>query len=260
MTLATLATVRRSWDADAGAYIKAVEAADAQQLEPYIARAINQFVLGCKADGTWASLKACCILMGARTLSGALTPLVGNSVTNNGPFVNGDYDRKTGLKGNGTSKYLTATNPATPSQDSAHQSCYISSNTTSPNGVFVTHLAEWPTTGTNGRTQITSDSARTFTRCRENTGNTVSATSTQFLGTSRADSGGYTIRRAGADATVTVASTGAPNQSLFVFSNPALGQHSDARLAFFSVGTSLTLSLLDARVSAFYTAIGAAIP
>ena len=96
---ATLATVRRSWDADAGAYIKSVEVADAQQLELAVAQAINQFVLGCKADGIWSAIKASCILMGARTLTGALTPLVGSAPTNFN-FVSGDYARKTGLKGN----------------------------------------------------------------------------------------------------------------------------------------------------------------
>lgn len=258
-TLATLATVRRSWDSDAGAYIKAVESADQQQLELAVAQAINQFVLGCKKDGVWTAIKQSCILIGARTLAGALTALVGNNATNNN-FVSGDYARKTGLIGNGTTKYLTATNPATPAQDSAHQSIYISGNTTIPNGLaFATHLAEWPTSGTNGRTQLTSDSGRTFTRSRENTGNTVNATSTEFLGTSRAAGASYTLRRAGADTTVNVASSGAPNQTIYLFANPGLAQYSDARLAFFSVGESLTLSLLDTRVSNLYTAIGNAI-
>jgi hypothetical protein len=34
----------------------------------------------------------------------------------------------------------------------------------------------------------------------------------------------------------------------------------DARLAFYSIGESLDLALLDTRVSALITAIGAAIP
>lgn len=248
------------YDPAAQVYFNAVAIADGQQLEPAVKKAINDFVVGCKRDGIWSSIKASCLLMGARTLSGALTPLVGNSVTNNGPFVSGDYNRKTGLLGNGTSKYLTTTNPATPQQNSAHQSCYISTNTASPADTFVNHVGEWPTSGTDGRTQLSSSSGRTFTRCRETTGNTVLSTSTGFLGISRSVSANYTLRRASSDATITAASSGVPNQSVFVFANPAGAQFSDARLAFFSIGESLTLSSLDSRVSALYTAIGAAIP
>jgi hypothetical protein len=66
-------------DADAAAYIAAVEAADGQALEAGVRWNIDQFVRGCKADGIWTAIKASCILSGARTLSGALVPLVGSA-------------------------------------------------------------------------------------------------------------------------------------------------------------------------------------
>jgi hypothetical protein len=94
-------------DLDAGAYIAAVEAADGQLLEFGVGKAINDFVVGCKLDGIWNAIKASCILSGARTLSGALVPLAGTAPTNvGGLFVSGDYNRKTGLVGNGTTKSL----------------------------------------------------------------------------------------------------------------------------------------------------------
>jgi len=92
-----------SYDADATTYFAAVEAADGQSLESGVKTAINDFIVGCKADGTWSALKASCILAGARTLSGALVPLAGTAPTNYN-FVSGDYNRKTGLVGNGYSK------------------------------------------------------------------------------------------------------------------------------------------------------------
>ena len=58
-----------TYDADASAYILAVEAADGQTLEPATRSAINKFVVGCKADGIWAAIKASCIMAGARTFS-----------------------------------------------------------------------------------------------------------------------------------------------------------------------------------------------
>jgi len=61
-------------DPDAQAYITAVETADGQALETAVRTAINNFVVGCKADGIWNAIKASCILAGARTLAGALVP------------------------------------------------------------------------------------------------------------------------------------------------------------------------------------------
>jgi hypothetical protein len=81
---------------------------------------VDQFVIGCKSDGIWNSLKASCILAGARTLNGALVPLVGTAPTNFN-FVSADYNRETGLKGNGSTKYLNSNraNNADP-QDNFH--------------------------------------------------------------------------------------------------------------------------------------------
>ncbi len=92
-------------DADAIAYVAAVEAADGQALEFGVGKAINDFVVGCKLDGTWSAIKASCILAGARTLNGALVPLAGTAPTNNN-FVSGDYNRKTGVGGQWEYKVL----------------------------------------------------------------------------------------------------------------------------------------------------------
>jgi hypothetical protein len=80
---------RATFDPDAAAYLRAVEAADGQALETPVKRAVDDFFKGTKADGTfWDALKASCILCGARTLAGALVPLVGTAPTNNN-FVAG---------------------------------------------------------------------------------------------------------------------------------------------------------------------------
>ena len=43
----------RLFDPDARDYILRVEAADGERLESQVRGAINDFVLGCKADGIW---------------------------------------------------------------------------------------------------------------------------------------------------------------------------------------------------------------
>jgi hypothetical protein len=132
-------------DADALAYITAVEAADGQSLESSVKIALNSFVKGCKSDGIWGAIKASCIMAGARTLSGALVPLKGASPTNFN-FVSGDYNRKTGLKGNGITKYLDSNrnNNADP-QNSRHVSIYAS--TISTGTTPARYLMTKPTTG-----------------------------------------------------------------------------------------------------------------
>ena len=69
-------------DPDAAAYVLAVQAADNEALEGGVVNAITDFVVGCKSDGIWDAIKASCILAGARTLNGALVPLVGTAPTN----------------------------------------------------------------------------------------------------------------------------------------------------------------------------------
>lgn len=106
MSLSIVSSFNGVTDPDAGAYIAAVEQADGNQLLEFgVGKAINDFVVGCKQDRIWDAIKASCILAGARTRIGALVPLVGTAPTSFN-FVDGDYNRKTGLKGNASNKSL----------------------------------------------------------------------------------------------------------------------------------------------------------
>ena len=257
-----------TYDTDAGDYIQAVEAADAAAgqtggLEPATRQAINNFVIGCKQDGIWNAIKASCILSGARTLNGALQPLVGTAPTNVGPFVTGDYVRKTGLIGNGSSKYINSNrNNNVDPQDNMHVSVYSS-------------LA--PTTGSFPQYFGVGDVAPGTTLCLENlsggtilfrnrtpaTGTITPGSPTGFIGTARSSSAQYTTRVRSATSLFVSASTGNFNANQVFFAQntgSSIGNHSNARLAFYSIGESLDLALLDARVTALITAFGVAIP
>jgi len=138
LTINRLAAAGPALDPDAQAYIDAVELEDGQALEDGVRTAINDFVVGCKSDGIWSAIKSACILAGARTLDGALVPLVGSAPTNNN-FVSGDYDRETGLKGNGSTKYLDSNrnNNADP-QDDNHNAIYIhTAQTAGTGGIYM---------------------------------------------------------------------------------------------------------------------------
>jgi len=242
-------------DVDATLYIQAVEDADGQRLESATAAAINSFVLGCKADGIWPAIKASCILAGARTLTGALTPLVGAAPTSFN-FVSGDYNRKTGLVGDGSTKYLNSNrnNNADP-QDSKHIAAYVASIGTGGGRPFVA-------TGTGtGRTFVNDSIQATVNR---NTFSSATAAIAPCLvGASRDSSSTFTIRRNSQTVSITGATSETPtNQNLLIYRRVAAGitEYSDARLSFYSIGESLDLALLDTRVTTLVNAFAAAIP
>ena len=245
-------------DDDSRAYIAAVEAADGQSLESGVKMAIDAFVLGCKADGIWTAIKASCILAGARTLSGALVPLAG-TVPTNFNFASGDYNRKTGLVGDGSTKYLDSNrnNNADP-QNSQHLAVYASTISTQIGSRYIGYGA-----GTDGRSTIgtgTINNPATF-RSRSNSFSTSSlgiASGSQLLGVSRATSSAFNVRlnQQNQSFSVTSQTPGAGNIEVF----RADIDPTSARLAFYSIGESLDLALLDARVTDLINAFAAAIP
>jgi hypothetical protein len=92
----------------------------------------------------------------------------------------------------------------------------------------------------------------------------ISTGSTTFVGGSRASSASFAYRAYGASSTATIASEdpALSNVNLFVFARNDNGTPqllSPSRLAFYSIGESLDLALLDARVSNLMAAIGAAV-
>lgn len=245
-----------SGDPDARRYITAVQAADQQALEPAVRKAITDFVTGCKQDGIWDAIKASCILAGARTLAGALVPLKGPAPTNNN-FASGDYNRETGLVGNGSNKWLN-TNRASNAQgqDSTHVGLYASTLNTGIQYYFGDSLSGA------SLTQAFSQIGEINHKNRDNTGSGLiyARHAVGFIGNNRSTSSAYVVRGNAGETTVTVNSVAPPSDS-FVFyrGSPTSSFVASGRYAFYSIGESLSLATLDTRVSALITAIGAAI-
>jgi hypothetical protein len=245
-------------DSDVRNYIAAVELADGQQLEQAVKDAIRDFILGCKTDGTWSALKASCILMGARTLSGCLTPLVGSAPTNNGPFVSGDYNRKNGLTGNGSTKFLDSNrnNNADP-QDSKHIAAYVTAFGAGASGAsYIGTLV----TGTGGITHIANLSNNHTVRLNSSSGSGSNiAREVGFCGINRSSASEIAFRNNASTATLANTSTTPANANLSAFVRFGFSP-TDATISFYSIGESLNMSLLRTRLDTLYTAIGAAIP
>jgi hypothetical protein len=236
-------------DLDAAAYVLAVEAADGQALEPAVRLAYNTFVKGCKQDNIWDLISGSCILAGARTLNGALVPLKGPSPANNN-FVSGDYNRKTGLKGDGSTKYLDSNINNNSLPGLSKSTCFYATEIVGNNtflgwrvssqwNSYVTTNLLSGATAVNWPTAIT---APTF--------------------------GGASISGAVSEArcnglTNTVTNTGSGNSTNItwgVFNRNGGAFYGAHRLSFYSISKSLDLALLDARVTTLMSDIGAAIP
>jgi hypothetical protein len=222
-------------------------------LELDVIKAYDAFILGCKHDGIWDAIKASCILAGARTLSGALVPLKGSAPTNNGPFVAADYNRKTGLKGNGSTKYLDSnrSNAADP-RNSNHNSVYRT---------FISNLHVMTTiVGEAGGNTLTDRSSDIGIRNRSAgiVGGGVPAIG--LLGVNRSNSFAVTLRSNKVSTPINLNSEPASSTNLSIFSTATPNGFTSSRIAFYSIGESLDLAKLDTRVTDLITAIGAAIP
>ena len=253
-----------SYDSDAASYIRRVESADGAPLELAVRVAINNFVLGCKQDGIWTAIKASCILAGARTLTGALVPLVGTAPTSFN-FVDANYNRKTGLLGDGTTKYLNSNRSDGASPQNSNHICVYVSTAHNYDGFPIylgTVNANDPFNGIHiGRNGI---NGQLFTRNNSGTFN-LFGTGSQVgvVGTSRPSSSSADVRSTGVTTSYATTSTSPHNINVLIFANlrtnGSVAQYSNGRLAFYSIGDAINLGRLDAHVTALYGAIGAAI-
>lgn len=230
-----------------------------------LANAINTFVKGCKTDGTWDAMKACCIMAAWDGLTGALYPLKGTAPTNNN-FVAADYNRETGLVGDGSTKSLNSNraNNVDP-QNNAHRSVHVtaaptlaSRNYYGSDGISTSggdNLFTYSTNQLSGASRGTGSGSTEFTIGGQ-------GYTTGFKGISRSVSGSYQVRTGGGNTTVNKTSQTPDSGDIFVFARgpSSASLQINARMSFYSIGESLDLALLDARVSTLMTDIGAAIP
>ena len=253
---------KNRYDPDAQVYITAVETADGQALEVAVKDAINAFVVGCKADGIWNAIKSCCILAGARTLTGALVQLIPNaSPITNINFILADRDRTLGVKGNGTDKYLN-TNRASNAdpQDNQHLSVYVTESHLGSSGTYIDSGLD------NGDSLITKSSitGRMVFRSRHPGGGSLTVEGfvnpTGFIGVNRGESNTVNTRVASITTNFNNNSVAPTASNILVFARPRFSatetEFANARIAFFSIGEALLtgdtgLALLDARITTY---------
>ena len=243
-------------DTDAQTYIAAVETADGQSLENNTRVAIQNFITGAKADGIWDAIKSSNILAGARTLNGALVPLKGTAPTQFGTADGWDYNRKTGLAGNGINNYLNSNrnNNADP-QDSKHIAAHVTSIGSGGGRPFIA------TSSGSGRSFINDNIQATVNRSAFST--TTAAVAPCLVGAARSSSTTLDVRRNNSTLSFTGVTSETPKiEDLLIFRRLGAGtsEYSDGRIAAYSIGQAIDLALLDARVTQLMTDLGNAIP
>jgi hypothetical protein len=247
------------FDPDALAYITAVEAADGQALEDGVRTAINDFVVGCKADGIWNAIRASCIMAGARTLAGALVPLVGPAPTNFN-FVGADYNRFTGLVGNGTSKYLDSNrNVNADPQNSVHQAVFISVAQTDTSTRALIGAGAIATGSTQYNFAALTNSYEFRMRFGSPAFSSGSVAASGLMGHSRSGATAWAVRLNKGTIARTEASETPHDGSVLVFARNSAtnvaGLWTNARLSFYSIGEHLNLAQLESRLSTLMTAL-----
>jgi hypothetical protein len=263
--LSIIAASRRryTFDPDALTYLAAVETADTQSLEPAVRVAIDQFVKGCKADGIWDAIKASCILAGARTLAGCLVSLKGTAPTNvGGNFVSGDYNRKTGLKGNGTTKHLDSNrnNNADP-RNSHHLAVWVTEVDTTESGNPALIGAGVDSTGSSHIAYGLGIPAYLIRSRSNNPANGISASrATGLHAISRTSSTNINVLLPGFASSVSLNAQVPLDQTTYIFSRTTATPFWNGRNSFYSIGEAIDLSALNSRISTLMSDLNSAIP
>lgn len=242
-------------DADALDYLDRMAAADGASVEVGVATAVDAFVAALKADSLWDDIGSSCLLCGPRTLAGALVPLRGDAPTAYA-FTDGDHSRTAGLTGDGSTTYLDSGRDCDDDpQDDVHLAVYVTSacSTDAANRYLAGGATVSPIVGLAFGNGVY---ARTSGQTPDLRGGT------ELVGVSRSNGTSYDYRLSGTTFQNSVASVAPNTEDIAIFATyvgASATAFSNPTIAFYSIGTSLDLAKLDSHVSAYVTAIGAAV-
>jgi hypothetical protein len=247
---------RGGYEPEAVDYFAQIELANSSISTPN-KDAINTFIKGCKTDGIWSAIKASCILAGSETLEGALVPLVGAAPINVN-FQSADYNRVTGLKGNGTTKYLRSgrLNDDDPQDNksisfwrseagiktSAVFYCGGGGSTTGAMAIYAVNLSPYMYFRHNAQTGMISD--------------IDDRTRLGFVGLTRNNSATFNSNVAGVTRTHTRASQTPVSNEIDIFRSSGFPSNvCDDRFSFYHIGEHLDLAQLNARLTTLMASI-----
>ena len=192
-------------------------------------------------------------MAGARTLAGALVPLVGPAPTNFN-FVAGDYDRKTGLKGSlSTEKSLEISSPGDVLNNTSYGFYLVEASSSASTDRSFMGAGNNGRINPNGVARVQDASNTVFSGMNTAPGLKAGLRDPSRIGTKIAYA-------AGQENTTSVAATGTIANTILFARATGIQFQVDARISFYWLGQYLNAPLLDARVTTLMNAIAAAIP
>lgn len=220
--------------------------------------AYSELIRDMKAASVYTPTEFRLALMGPNSLAGALACGIGGTLTNNGPFVSGDHAQKTGLKGDGSTKYLRSSRAGNANgQDNFSWWVYV----TAPMTAAASNKAFFGNMNTAGGVRMLKPSSgNTYSVRAKSTGTVVPTgdptTATGLVGMSRSASGDFVFRANGANQTVTSASAGnlADVVDFFAQAGALLG---DQRIGALGGGASVDLAALETCLNSYSTKLSA---
>lgn len=260
------------WDTDAADYLGRVAIADGQALEAAVAMAVNEFFVGCKIDtaplgGTnfeALAFGSAVLPVGARTLEGALQPITAGATITNFNFTAGDYNRKTGLKGNGSNKRIGMGVDHTASgipENDRHLSVWQTEHQSLNN----LRCALGVGSSSGGVSQLLTSATLRYRRINTSGGSSVSSTpsSLGFWGLSRVGATSYNERYGETSTSLNVSNQTLVTGEMVGFSRATPSSPnslSDGRLAWLSFCRAISSPEMEDRLEVYLAAINAAIP
>lgn len=252
------------FDFEARDYVLRLEAYEGEQLESGVRIEINKFISGLKADNIWNKINDGFLMAGPRTHSGILIPLKNGGKTGiNYNFTSSDYSRKSGLLGDGSSKYIdTQHNANFETTGSQHIATYI---TKTGSSISQYYFGAGIQSQTGSSAIYASGSSALFLKSRASGIDSYQYLSprTGFMCISRYNTGVWVARNDIFETPFIYVENGSQNSNIYLFANnnANLGagtpeSYSDARIAFYSVGTNLDLmSLYRSRITGYLSGI-----
>ena len=256
--LSIIAQSRRRLDADAAAYIAAVETADGASLEDGVKAAINDLIKGLKADVEWAAFGVLRLYAGPRTLAGCGIPVKGVAPTLVN-FVIGDLTRETGLVGNGSSKRIDSNySNTTPAQNS--RQAWVWLTTVALDAVTRAPFGAGDTNTLGSTSMRQNNTGGRSCSCSSASAIPSSDMVEGLVGVNRSSSANYVFRNGAASQTISTTSVAPLSSNFSSLANSVPSRYSAHRIAAEAYGASWTSPAnIESRVSTYLAAIATAI-
>lgn len=241
------------YDADAKIDINAALAAASDWGDTANRRAWNKWlysdlITAMKTAGVYAAVEFRKCLMGPTTLAGCQACGIGGTITNVGPFVEGDLNAL-GTKGNGVNKYWQSNRAGNANaQDDFSWWGWITAPCTTGDTALRSFFGQSTTTSA-GSVRVSKSAALNAVVARgKNATDDISSVSASdaigLVGLSRNNSANYSLRIGGITETIVKVSDGNLS-TVMQFLARAGSNFSDARIGFLGGGASLNLPALE---------------